>query len=50
MHRYILAAPPVFLFLSRLGRKAAVDKVWTLASVLIMGVYAMLYTFNMWTG
>ena len=50
MHRYILAAPPVFLFLSRLGRRTAFDRVWSIASVLLMGVLATLYTFNMWTG
>lgn len=50
MHRYILAAPPVFLFLSRLGRNTAFDKAWTIASILIMGVYATLFSFDMWTG
>jgi len=50
MHRYILAAPPVFLFLSRLGRQPAFDRIWSIASVLLMGVLATLYTFNMWTG
>jgi hypothetical protein len=50
MHRYVLAAPPVFLFLSRLGRKSAFDRVWTIASVLMMGMLAMLFTFDMWTG
>ncbi|HBY08487.1 MAG TPA: hypothetical protein DEH22_12120 [Chloroflexi bacterium] len=50
MHRYILAAPPVFLFLSRLGRHPAFDRVWSIASILLMGVLATLFTFNMWTG
>ncbi len=50
MHRYILAAPPVFLFLSGLGRNSAFDKVWTIASILLMGTLATLYTFDMWTG
>jgi hypothetical protein len=50
MHRYILAAPPVFLFLSELGKKQAFDRIWSLASILLMGILAMLYTFNMWTG
>lgn len=50
MHRYILAAPPVFLFLSRLGRNKAFDKSWTILSILLMGMYAMLFTFDMWTG
>jgi hypothetical protein len=50
MHRYILAAPPVFLFLSRLGKKTAFDRTWTIASTLMMGVYAILFTFDMWAG
>jgi hypothetical protein len=50
MHRYILAAPPVFLFLGRLGRNPAFDRIWSLASILLMGVLATLFTFNMWTG
>jgi hypothetical protein len=50
MHRYILAAPPVFLWLSWLGRRPAFDKTWTVVSVLLMGVLAALFTFDMWTG
>ena len=50
MHRYILAAPPVFLWLSWLGRRPAFDRVWSLASVLLMGVLATLFTFDLWTG
>jgi hypothetical protein len=50
MHRYILAAPPVFLFLSRLGRNRAFALSWTLVSILIKGLLATLFTFDMWTG
>ena len=50
MHRYVLAAPPVFLFLSRLGRNRAFDRGWTIASILIMGIFATLFTFDMWAG
>ena len=50
MHRYVLAAPPVFLYLSRLGKNPAFDRAWTIASVLLMGVLAMLFTFDMWAG
>lgn len=50
MHRYILAAPPVFLWLSWLGRRPVFDRVWTIVSVLLMGVLALLFTFDMWTG
>lgn len=50
MHRYILGAPPVFLFLSRLGRNPVFDRAWTIASILLMGMLATLFTFDMWTG
>lgn len=50
IYRYVIAAPPVFLFLSRQGEDAAFDRVWTLASVLIMGVMATMFTFDLWAG
>lgn len=50
MHRYILAAPPVFLMLSRWGKNPIFDRAWTVASVLLMGMLALLFSFNMWTG
>ena len=50
MHRYVLAAPSVFLVLSRLGKNDAFDKGWTLLSILLMGLYAMLFAFDMWAG
>jgi hypothetical protein len=50
MYRYVLVAPPVFLFLGRLGENPAFDRVWTIASVLLMGVMATMFTFDMWAG
>lgn len=50
MHRYILAAPPVFLFLARQGRRPAFDRAWTILSILIMGMLVTLFSFDMWTG
>jgi hypothetical protein len=50
MHRYVLAAPPLFIFLSRLGRNPAFDRVWTVLSVLLMGLMATMFTFDMWAG
>ena len=50
MHRYILAAPPVFLFLSRLGANRAFDRTWTVISIMLLGMLATLFTFDMWTG
>jgi hypothetical protein len=50
MHRYILGAPSVFVALSQWGRHPGFDRGWTIISVLVMGMLATLFTFNMWTG
>lgn len=50
MHRYILAAPPVFLALARWGENKAFDRAWTILSVLLMGVMATLFSFDLWAG
>lgn len=50
MHRYVLGAPPVFLLLSRWGANRAFDRAWTIASILIMGMMATLFSFDMWAG
>lgn len=50
MHRYVLAAPPIYLFLSQLGRRPAFDRVWTIASILLMGVVGTMFMFDMWAG
>jgi hypothetical protein len=50
MHRYVLGAPAVFIALSQWGRRPAFDRVWTIASILLMGMIATIYTFNFWAG
>jgi hypothetical protein len=50
MHRYVLGAPPLFLFLSRLGERPAFDRVWSVASTLVMGIMAIMYMFDFWAG
>jgi Gpi18-like mannosyltransferase len=50
MHRYVLAAPVIFLLLARWGKSEAFDRVWTLTSILLMGVFAILFSFNLWAG
>ena len=47
-HRYILAAPAIFLVLSRWGRNPVFDRAWTILSLLLMGTLALLFAFNMW--
>lgn len=46
--RYMLAAPAVFISLARWGKKPVFDRAWTLASLLLMGLLAMLFAFNFW--
>lgn len=46
--RYILAVPSLFIVLGRLGKHPAFDRAWTLASVLLLGMQTMLFTFDMW--
>ena len=46
--RYVLAAPALFISLARWGKNPVFDRVWTLASLLVMGLLAMLFAFNFW--
>jgi hypothetical protein len=48
IHRYVLAAPAIFIMLARWGKNPVFDRAWTLASALLMGLLAMLYAFNYW--
>jgi hypothetical protein len=48
IQRYILAAPAVFYMLARWGKNPVFDRAWTILSVLLMGLEAMLFAFNMW--
>ncbi len=48
IHRYVLAAPAVFVALARWGKNSVFDRAWTILSILLMGLLATLYAFNMW--
>ena len=48
IHRYILGAPAVFITLARWGNNPVFDRAWTTLSLLLMGLLAMLFAFNMW--
>ncbi|MEM8857040.1 MAG: mannosyltransferase family protein [Chloroflexota bacterium] len=50
MHRYILAAPSVFIFLSQWGENEWFDRACSVLSILLMGLLAMLFTYNFWVG
>jgi hypothetical protein len=48
MDRYVLAVPAIFLMLAWFGRRVVFDRAWVMASTLLMGMLAMLFTFGFW--
>lgn len=48
IHRYILSAPAVFVTLASWGENPVFDRLWTIVSLLLMGLLATLFAFNMW--
>jgi hypothetical protein len=48
MPRYILTVPSVFLVLGGCGRSPLFDRIWTIASILLMGLFALVFSFNFW--
>jgi len=49
MPRYILGAPAVFVMLGQLGKDDEIfDRAWTLGSILLLGLFALLFAFNFW--
>jgi hypothetical protein len=49
MPRFVLAVPSVFVLLGRMGERSEVlDRAWTVASLLLFGMLATLYTFDFW--
>jgi hypothetical protein len=48
MDRYVLAVPAIFLMLAWFGRHQVFDRAWVMASTLLMGMLAMLFTFGFW--
>jgi hypothetical protein len=48
VHRYLLAAPAMFVTLAHWGKNPVFDRAWTVASLLVMGLLSMLFAFNFW--
>jgi hypothetical protein len=48
MVRYTLTMPALFFWLAQLGRRPAFDRGWSFASTILLGMLAMLFTFDMW--
>lgn len=50
MIRYVLVTPPMFWILARWGRKPTFDRLWSLLSILLLGLEVMLFSFDFWVG
>ena len=50
MARYMLVVPSMYLVLGQWGKNEIFDRAWTTASILLMGMTAYMYTFDMWAG
>jgi hypothetical protein len=50
MHRYVLSLPALFLIPARLGRQPVFDRVWMLGNTLAMGVFALAFAYDFWSG
>lgn len=48
MVRYVLVVPALFWMLARWGRNSAFDRVWSLLSILLMGLEVLLFSFDFW--
>lgn len=48
MVRYVLGAPALFVGLAYWGRNTVFDRIWTIISLLLMALLAMVFAFNMW--
>jgi hypothetical protein len=48
IHRYVLGAPAVFVALARWSDHPLFERAWTILSILLMGLLATLFAFNMW--
>ena len=46
--RYVLGVPALYIALGRLGKNVVFDRAWSLASILLLGMEAMLFSFDMW--
>ena len=50
MARYMLIVPALYIFLAQLGKNKTFDRAWTIFSILLLGMEATLFAFDMWVG
>lgn len=49
-NRYVLIVIPIYLVLARWGRNPTFDRIWTMLSLVLFGMYTILYTHGFWAG
>jgi Gpi18-like mannosyltransferase len=50
MHRYVMTAPVVFMIPARWGENEVFDRGWIIGNVLLMGVFAAMFSVDFWAG
>jgi len=50
MARYMIIVPALYILLAQLGKNKTFDRAWTVASLLLMGMEAMLFAVDFWVG
>lgn len=48
MPRYALTVPSMFIVLGSWGKHELFDRIWTIASILLLSLLALLFAFNFW--
>lgn len=48
--RYLLTVPSMFLVLTYWGQSQVFDRLWSLASILLLAMFTALFSFNFWAG
>jgi hypothetical protein len=48
--RYVVGLPALYMVLASWGRNPVFDRLWSLASCLLLGLLALLFSFNYWVG
>lgn len=49
-NRYVLIVIPMYMVLTRWGRHPVFDRVWSIISLLLFGLYTILFTQGFWAG
>ncbi|MCE1255439.1 MAG: glycosyltransferase 87 family protein [Anaerolineae bacterium] len=48
--RYVLPVPAIYIMLARLGKNPVFERAWSMASLLLFALQALLFAFDFWVG